>query len=437
MPDFVTDADLVRFLPSSGFSSKYIDYACRQGDSPTAYHLINCFGLLAAAAPINLTLQSVVGGTHYANWWGITVGRPGVDHKTSAQGYATELLALANPLRVGSVAGSYEGIVSLLKPPHSTRLCPITEMGHFLSATGSNNHNDYGSKVKPFLTDIFDCRPYHRVVNQKPANIPNPRLSLLAAVNLDLLQTHASPSDWGGGFLSRWCVLHAQTERDDPEDDVIPTPQERDDMVLELRSLINAPVGPCEGMTKDAGALWRAWQSEMRDEAAANVTNAQAAIHGRVSLHAIKMCLLWGFDFGPARDGNAWRISLDLLEPAMEIAKLHRMCMRDLASCAQPTPFLRMRREVMTIIEQAAAADSHRWIPFGEILRSFTMGKQHLVQVLDSIVSEETTLEFDNVGRGAFRLPIPESDQQEYMDPGTLAMLEAAQRRGRYADDES
>ena len=434
MPVYVTESELQPVLPLEGsFASKFIDFAGKLGDSPLAYHYVNALGLLAAVSPHNLMIEDIVGGTHYANFWGMVVGRPGVEHKTSALKIATGVLNAVAPQRVGSVIGSYEGIVRMLAPPNSTRLAPLFEMGHFLNASAGTGYQD---KIKPFLTDIYDCQPYDRPLSNKPMRIPNPRLSILAAVNHDLLQTHATPSDWGGGFMSRWFVLNSITERDDPEEG--PTKTEAAELRSHLLGLMNDPVGRCGGLTVEGNAFWRAWNRQMKKKMEEALTGAQASIHGRIGLHAVKIALLLAFDYGTARTKDEWFLDEDLLWIGTQLADMHHRCMKDLAQAAQPTNFMRERFQVLQVVEGALQRQDP-YMSFAEILRSTSMGKRRLAEVLDSLLTEETTITFEMRGGAqwfamhAAQLPeaVPDNvvNLHEMMSPEMNRLMAAAQGR--------
>ena len=433
MPVFISESEVQAILPEEDcFLNSYIAYASKLGDSPLAYHLVNGFALLAALAPANLLVEDMNGGTHYANFWGMTVGRPGVDHKTSALKYATHLLAAAAPERIGSVVGSYEGIVKQLAPPFSTRLAPVTEMGHFLSATQGVGYQD---KIKPFLTDIFDCQPYDRPLSGKRMNIPAPRLSIAAAVNHDLLQAHATPTDWGGGFMSRWFVLNAETERADPE--YGPEKGEKERLVGWMRDLMRAKLESCEGLTPEARTFWRAWNLEWRDKMIESVSNnSQASIHGRVPMHAVKLALLMSFDFGAARSGAPWTIEEDILWRGTILADMHYRSIRDLAAAAQPTEYMRLRFQVISTIRNLTRHAPGAFASHAEILKQTTMGKRKLDEILESLVAEETTIQFrtDN-GRFHYREFVETSEEElnvvDFMDRHTRKLMEGSTRAAR------
>lgn len=390
MARYVTEADLEPILPPEGsFLADYLIYAISRGDSALSWHMINALGLISAVVPKDLTVEGLHGGTIYANWWGIAVGPP-AGHKTSALNYAMKLLYKLAPTRVATAKGSAEAIARSLQTPPGPRLMPLTEMGDFLSNTGSMQ---YAQQIKPMLTDLFDCQPYVRAVGKANVNIREPRVSVLAAVNESMLTTFTSPNDWGGGFMSRWMVMQSEPERGDPVD--APTQETEDAAYAGLERLSTDKLGPCLGLDPSAWQRWTSWQVELKAKHKGFQSDIHHGIIGRTPLYAMKTALLMSYDFGPGRDagGGPWSIPAWILEMGIRFAELGCESVLELAEDATPDDDMRRRGLILNILRaqhemwQRGETDSP-FMPLWALLRQAKMLKRQLMEIVETLLAE-------------------------------------------------
>jgi hypothetical protein len=381
MADFtVTEQDiavLVDKLPDESWLKQYLYYAVRQSDASLAYHIGVGLAVLAAVAPPTLCIDTLPGGKVSANLWVLIVGRPAVDHKSTAIRIGRELLAWAVPLAIGEDPASYEGLLeSLGQQPN--QLLVMGEFGDFLSKTegGSNN---YMAKIKAGLTRIFDGDPIERRLAKRTVRIPSPRLSILAAVNPSYLETHAEMQDWEGGFMSRWMLIHAHRERElyaaSPDD------ARREWLVQWLVNASNASVGRCMGLDPAAAQRWYDWCRDLAKRLEQDQSLARVAAHGRTATHAAKMALLIALDCGQARSAGQWMITDDILEVAIGMAELHYKSAMDLAALAASGRDMRERRNVL----RAIGTD---WVPYGSVLRGAELLRSRADRIIETLVEE-------------------------------------------------
>jgi len=376
----VTEAEiatLLENLPDDSWLKQYLYYAVRQSDASLAYHVGVGLGVLAAIAPPNLCIDTLPGGKVSANLWVLIVGRPAVDHKSTAIRVGRELLAWASPLSIGEDPASYEGLLeSLGQQPN--QLLVMGEFGDFLSKT-EGGANNYMSKIKAGLTRIFDGDPIERRLAKRTVRIPQPRLSILGAVNPSFLETHAEMQDWEGGFMSRWMLVHAHRERElfaaEPDD------SRREWLVQWLVNAANAQVGRCMGLDPVASQVWYDWSKELAARLEADQSLARVAAHGRTATHAAKMALLASFDFGQARLTGQWVITEDAMRLAIGLAELHYRSAMGLAELASAGRDMRERRNVLKVI-------GTDWTSYGQVLRGAELLRSRCDRIIETLVEE-------------------------------------------------
>ncbi len=370
-------AELVDALPDESWLKQYLYYAVRQSDASLAYHVGVGLGVLAAVSPANLSIDTLPGGKVSGNLWVLIVGRPAVDHKSTSIRVGRELLAWANPLCIGEDPASYEGLLESLGQQPS-QLLVMGEFGDFLSKTegGSNN---YMSKIKAGLTRIFDGDPIERRLAKRTVRIPQPRLSILAAVNPSFLETHAEMQDWEGGFMSRWMLVHAHRERElfaaSPDD------ARRDWLVQWLVNAGNSQVGRCMGLDAGAAQLWYDWSKDLAARLEKDQSLARVAAHGRTATHAAKVALLASFDYGAARTSGQWVITEDALRFAIGLAELHYRSAMGLAELACAGRDMRERRNVLKVI-------GNDWTSYGQVLRGAELLRSRCDRIIETLVEE-------------------------------------------------
>lgn len=431
---YVLERDLEPWMPpEDSFLGKYLLYATTRGDSALAWHYLNGLGALAVAMPSNYTIDCLPGGTQYANFWGASVGPPS-GHKTSALRMAMKVVSEVMPNRVGTLMGSSEVIVEQFIPPGSTKLLPAMELGNFLAVTGKS---EYASTIKPMLTELFDCQPYNRAIRKRSVKIPAPRVSILGAVNEGLLQAFAEPQDWTGGFMSRWCVMCAYPERDDPEEQA--DPQTFEDACTALKDIIDSKAVAPSGLTDAAWKRFKDWTKELKEIGKATNSDIEASIYGRTPLYAVKIAMLLAADIGAARQGSSWLLDEWELEMGIGLASLARESSLALAAMAQPSRDMRDRAAVLKLLQMAevkAIEASSRgkslspWVPQSQLLRESNLLRQRFSQVIDTLAMEKTITwktENNDLSYRTIEGQLSEEDYRTDADAAAFALMQATQ----------
>jgi hypothetical protein len=369
----LTELESAVAVPPTGFVREYVLHGMKQTTAPLVYHLGVGLTILASTCPLNY-------GAHYAgslraNQFCLLVGRSGEDQKSSALAIGRELLFEAAAPLVGDFPGSPEGLIdSLARAP--SQMIPISEFGKFLASA----QRGYFEPIKTLLADLWDSQPIQRTkANNRVIRVDNPRLSIVAACSIPYLEKHTLAEDWSGGFMGRWCVLYGKRERTNP--DPIGDRTKIPWLVDQLRVRATTPAaGWCVGLDEGAKRLWRDWFFDISNR---RLPDNIVGIRARAPTIARKVALLYGWDYGPAIMGAPWRISIDLLEPAIAFTELHIKSLVGLSDVIAEHKDARLRRSVLTAIENHDGLAT-----LGEILSRLKMRKRPIVETLDALAEE-------------------------------------------------
>lgn len=369
----VTEAEAAAVVPKQGWVRMYVQHAVMQTTAPLVYHLGVGLTVLAATCPLNY-------GMHYAgdlraNNFCLLVGRSGEDNKSSALNVGYGILDKAAPPLIGSFPGSPEGLIeSLAQTP--SQMIPISEFGKFLSSA----QRGYFEPTKTLLADLWDSLPMQRAkANNKIVRVDNPRLSIAAACSIPYLEKHTLAEDWTGGFMGRWMVLYGMRERNDPD----PTGNRTFEaaLVQGLQQRAQATTaGWCRGLDLSASIRWADWY---RDVSNRQLPQNIIGIRARAPTIARKVALLYGWDFGPAIQGQPWFMDLNVLEPAIAITELHIKSLIHLSEVIAEHSDARLRRSVIQAVEQHGGAAS-----LGQVLGVLKMRKRPVVESIDALLEE-------------------------------------------------
>ena len=370
----VTEAEAIAALPPAGWLREYVIHGIKQTTAPLIYHLGVGAALLGVTCPLNYGMHYA--GTLRANNFVLLVGRSGEDRKSSALHVGRDILDQAAAPLIGDFPGSPEGLIEALANTPS-QLIPISEFGKFLSSA----QRGYFEPTKTLLADLWDSLPVQRVkANNNIIRVEDPRLSIGAACSIPYLEKHTLAEDWTGGFMGRWMVLYGRRERTDPDPvgDRTAVPW----LVQELQKrAMTAQAGWCMGLDAGARLLWRDWYHDVMSR---RLPSNIIGIRARAPTMARKLCLIYGWDFGPAMAGKPWKIDISILEPALALTELHISSLVGLSDVIAEHADARLRRSVLSAIDEKGGLAS-----LGEILAILKMRKRMVVETLDALIEEK------------------------------------------------
>ena len=369
----LTEKDVVKALPPSGFVRNYVIHALKQTTAPLAYHLGVGLTILGTTVPSNY--GTFYAGTLRSNLYTLLVGRSGEDQKSSALGIGREILFNAAPNLIGQYPGSYEGLCdSLVAAPR--QMIPMSEFGKFLAQA----QRGYFESVKTALTDLWDCTPIQRArANGRNVRVDNPRLSVLSACSIPYLEKHTLSEDWTGGFMGRWAVMFGRRERVDPDPSGDRTMFDFLVNELQRRAEIES-AGWCAGLDEQAKEMWCKWYMALDRRA---IPNNIVGVKSRAPTIARKVAMLYAWDFSPRSDDRPFYITTRELIPAIKFAELHIKSVIGLSKKIADHPDARLRRSVLAAMETYGRTAS-----LGQILGMLKMRKRPVVEILDALSEE-------------------------------------------------
>jgi hypothetical protein len=397
----VTEAQAAAVIPQdqTSFVYQFCSYSYARSDLPLFYAVLSAYSIVASVTPSDLMLRGLAGGPVPSNFWAMCVGHSGRDRKSFTVSQARDLLGFAAPSVVAQTPGSSEALIeSLCQQP--TQVWLMSEMGEFLSATQGQS---YLAKIKTEMTDIYDGHPIQKIFAKgKRFATDHPRLSILAAVTPSYLARHTEPSDWEGGFLSRFACGFAQRERTMHVDTSTPAQTNLlHQWLYESSQITNA--SPCEGLEPDALIQWVKWYEEFQNRTQQHADRLSGQIE-RTFLLCKKIALLNAWDNGLARMGVPWKLSLRELLPAIAIAELHWQSVSCVAHLAAWNKDVRDRRDVMSVLSP------HRWMSLGAVAKAVPQVglKQRLLAVLEILQEEGQVLAAPRGAQTMYRSRLPE-----------------------------
>ena len=368
----ITEKEAWWAVPPQGWIHDYMQHAVLQTTSPAGYHLGVALSIMAVTTPVSYSHRYA--GDLYGNLFTLLVGRSGEDQKSTALSIGLRVLREANPDRIGRMPGSPEGLIDALAD-RPQQILRYSEFGSFLSR--AQRKGSYFEPMKALFTDLWDCTPQSRVkANGAGTNVPNPRLSIMAACSTPYLEKYTEPEDWSGGFMGRWAVMYAKRERTDPDPSGDPSAIPALAQGLQQR-LGLAQAGLCLGLDDDAKALWREWYFDLeRRPIAVTIAGAKT----RAPTIARKAAMLYAWDFGEPFSGDPWRLGVHHLTWGIRFAELHLQSVVGIAEKLAEHPDARLRRTILEIVPPAGAQT------LAQILRRTKMRKRVVMEVLDGLV---------------------------------------------------
>lgn len=363
--------DVIRSLPENSWLRQFCSYASKMTTAPVVYHLGVGAVVLGSTCPSDY-------GVDYGPWtirpniYTLLVGRSGKDRKSSALKAGSRLLRYADMELIGSEPGSWEGFLdSLQESPRQTLF--YSEFGKLLSTT----QQGYLAPLKELFTDLWDCQSQTRRTKKDNIVIRDPRLSIGAAVSIPYLEKYTLAEDWHGGFMGRWMVMYGSQERDNPFPPRSHRAQSRLTKLLENRLSIES-AGWCRGLDPAARRMWDLWYNHNKKRI---LPSNIGGVETRVPTIALKLCLVLGWDYGPATEKKPWLITEDILNPAIQIAELHLSSVVGLSNIIAEHEDARLRRSIIKAIKAEGGAAT-----IGQILLRLKMRRRIVDEMLGAMI---------------------------------------------------
>lgn len=293
-----------------GWVGDYVSMMLPLCEAPESFHLASGLGLIGASMGRKVSAR-YVSKSVYGNLYLMIVGVAGESRKDTAIEFAIGMPDHQSgrdfnkaPWKTLTDVGSPQGLMERLQKDPNIWLY-VTEYERL----AENAHRSSTSAIFPLLTTAWNTPVRLENVTKGSAIEANfPYLSVIAAVQPDVLEKHMLPTDITNGFASRW--LYVPGEGRDPMADP-PDIDELDahDLYGRLLKTLDHYDGHRLRLADDAVERWKAWYTE--DRARKVTTDDEGSIKSRLGVHIRKIALVY------AASAKADEIALDHLNAAI------------------------------------------------------------------------------------------------------------------------
>lgn len=360
--------EFLKMLPQhKSILRNYVWNAAQVTDANAGHHIPMGLILLAQMGPERGVWLS--DGAIFNNLFTLVLGSTG-SRKTACikigrkVGRAAGLCTLETPLP-GSREGFMDGLDPEVNRDNSPRQALLyNEFADFLGITapgGKGRPTGHATTLRSALMNVYDgdaltrklagAGGQDRQTGLDRANFrgaEHPVVSLIGAANYYVLSKNTSIEDWMDGFMGRFLLIDGEMERYNFRQR--PMPAEMDDVIraIEMRAAMEharyqaqgaAFPAPCMeaphmDFTPEVQARVEPWAKAMRDRMQSEPNMLVAAALSRIESLCYRIALLLSYDYGeaggfygdsvvPVMPQPGWRITSDVIEPAIFLAERH------------------------------------------------------------------------------------------------------------------
>lgn len=372
-------------LPADSLTAAFLDWSYRASDGPQIFSLAAFLATLSMAHDPHTTVW--LGTQTNACFWTLCVGDSGT-RKTSKMRHAIGLLRDVMPDLLLDEPQSDAALYQDLARAGEKGLLFLGEMETFFTSTSKGA---YRETVASAAMSLWDGGPRSTSgVKRGVVALEAPQFTLAGAAALGVLEENTDESTWTRGFLPRFAIFASKSTRDLPSPEA--QPQIRLRLIERLTTLFTQPIGPFEGLSADATALYEDWYTRSQQVARQSPHRWLPGVYSRLATVAVKAALSFSLDFGAAGRsyGDPWELDAASMYFGTHVANMHADSVCWLISQLATTPFERERRSVL------AVADQHpRNLQYFLGTTSPKLSKRRMESVLDTLVAEGTLYLFE------------------------------------------
>jgi hypothetical protein len=284
----------------NGWVGDYVSMMLPLSEAPESFHLASGLGLIGATAGRKVSARYT--RRIYANHYFMLVGISGYSRKDTAIEFATEFpdhmdgrAFNSAPFQVLRDVGSSQGLLERMKD-HPNIWLYITEYEQL----AANAHRSSTSTIFSTLTQAWNTPPtIENVTKGSPIQANLPYLSIVAAVQPEILSQSMLPSDISSGFASRWLFVPGEGGEPIP----YPPPINEAEAHAHYAKLLNIIEGyggsdrPTRlELSPDAVERWTDWY--MADRRHKPDSDDEASMRSRLSVHIQKIALTYAIGQG-------------------------------------------------------------------------------------------------------------------------------------------
>ena len=203
---------------TSHFLARYQAEMHKYTDAPDIFHQAIAYGVMGSLLTRYLYRAVLEGGVppRWTNLWVLLVGDSADSRKSTCVSMGNEVLMRVDSSMVAPSDGSPEGFLSHLIKQHKAQknnAATVLVSSEF-STLLTLFDRSYAASFKPLLLDFYDVPPlWKKALTRNEFEIPQPRVSLVGGIAIELLPRLSKQEDWLGGFFSRCLLVHGQRTR--------------------------------------------------------------------------------------------------------------------------------------------------------------------------------------------------------------------------------
>lgn len=399
-------------IPNAGFIRHYVDYASKCTDAPALYHVASAVSIVSVAVAdhVYLSLDPSTDSKVTLNLWTLVVGRSSMDRKSTAVNLAGEILSQALPERIAPVSGSVEGFFEFLSE-QPTAIIIASELAALLDQMEAS----YWRQGRSLLMDLYDARSSYtrKLKGKEPLVINEPRICMLAASALALLDQTTRQVDWSGGFLARMFQVYDERVRFQAVRREFV--QEKAALVDELVDLsrIDRTAVRMTAQARDLHARSARGLDDLAQESPLHLHGPICRLTDHVQRVAAIYALTTDSDLGHQH-----------MKQAIALGKMGLSSVKSIGGRIARDPALRLRQRVLDLLEKHPQGLWYR-----EILNGAPALKRQLDPILESLVAEEH-IRMEAWGRKRLIVPCEPGEQDDDEDEAQPQMLSATNENG-------
>jgi hypothetical protein len=358
-------------------------------DAPSIYQLVDWITALSGLIHPDFQVPTPGGGVTRPNLFTVLIGPAGASRKSFSISQMQKRMQAAAPQRIGDSCGSAQGLITSLSDERKIQVVFDEDFGEFLAASQRGPMQ----QLKTFFLKAFDGgRLSHRLKGES-WEATDYSFSFLTGINMELLETFATPSDFSGGLFSRFLVINSKCESTMaghsvriPDELRIKAEQFFTDALILIGK--HCPNGTLK-ILPEAADLFVAWEEERMgrntgSRGRANIAPSFArspTLATRVAaFHALdRFCSAGGSQTRDITYADA-RLAINLIEEAMR-------GVTDVFGCIAQTPFLRKRRAVLNALPEYN--EYNQWATLGTICRETGLEMREVKTVLETLNVED------------------------------------------------
>lgn len=296
-----SDPRLTINLEETNFVRRYYDHFSSVTDAYREYHHAGALTALSVAADRRVFMK-LRNGTYYTNIWALCLGQSSTSRKSTALGYAADMLDKEHFQQRLSNDFTPESFIEQMDAENHSYFIKDEAAGLFAAM----NKKPYMSDLRDTLCYVYDNRPISRKLrtNQRDKSIktdfrvPDPYLTMFFTTTFYALSKSTVEEDFTSGLLCRYLQYYPEYEKEfmDIDDETEEDDFNRDDLHARYALVFDdiQKLNSIRMRMSDTGKrVYNDWVKERSKELVKSSDSIISSVFGRYQVYALKMAMLF------------------------------------------------------------------------------------------------------------------------------------------------